>query len=63
MRSIPNNTVDTQTTNQPQNPLEYTYLLNKAKVDINENAIKSISEVPIRNSKPVTFDFTLSEFD
>ena len=38
-------------------------LLKKAKIDIGEIAITSIPDVPIRDSEPVTIDFTLSEFD
>ena len=38
-------------------------LLKKAKIDIGEIAINSIPDVPIWDSKPVTVDFTLSEFD
>ena len=38
-------------------------LLKKAKIDIGEIAINSIPDVPIRDSEPVTVDFTLSEFD
>ena len=38
-------------------------LLKEAKIDVGEIAINSIPDVPIWNSKPVTVDFTLSEFD
>ena len=38
-------------------------LLKEAKIDIGEIAINSIPDVPIWYSKPVTVDFTLSEFD
>ena len=38
-------------------------LLKEAKIDVGEIAINSIPDVPIWDSKPVTFDFTLSEFD
>ena len=38
-------------------------LLKKAKIDVGEIAINSISDVPIWDSEPVTVDFTLSEFD
>ena len=45
--------------------MEYTVkkLLKKAKIDIGEIAINSISDVPIWDSEPVALDFTLSEFD
>ena len=38
-------------------------LLKEAKIDVGEIAINSIPDVPIWDSKPVTVDFTLSEFD
>ena len=38
-------------------------LLKEAKIDVWENAINSIPDVPIWDSEPVTVDFTLSEFD
>ena len=38
-------------------------LLKEAKLDAGEIAINSIPGVPIWDSKPVTVDFTLSEFD
>ena len=38
-------------------------LLKEAKIDVGEIAINNISDVPIWDSKPVTVDFTLSEFD
>ena len=38
-------------------------LLKEAKIDVEEIAINSIPDVPIWESKPVTVDFTLSEFD
>ena len=38
-------------------------LLKEAKIDVGEIAINSIPGVPIWDSKPVTVDFTLSEFD
>ena len=38
-------------------------LLKEAKIDIGEIAINSIPDVPIWDSKPVTVDFTLPEFD
>ena len=38
-------------------------LLMEAKIDVGEIAINSIPDVPIWDSKPVTVDFTLSEFD
>ena len=38
-------------------------LLKEAKIDVGEIAIDSIPDVPIWDSKPVTVDFTLSEFD
>ena len=36
-------------------------LLEKANIDVEEIAINSIPDVPIRDSEPVTVDFTLSE--
>ena len=38
-------------------------LLKEAKINVGEIAINSIPDVPIWDSKPVTVDFTLSEFD
>ena len=38
-------------------------LLKEAKIDVGEFAINSIPDVPIWDFKPVTVDFTLSEFD
>ena len=38
-------------------------LLKETKIDVGEIAINSILHVPIWDSKPVTADFTLSEFD
>ena len=38
-------------------------LLKEAKIDVGEIAINSMPDVPIWDSKPVTVDFTLSEFD
>ena len=38
-------------------------LLKKAKINVGEIAINSIPDVPIWDSKPVTVEFTLSEFD
>ena len=38
-------------------------LLKEAKIYVGEIAINSIPDVPIWDSKPVTVDFTLSEFD
>ena len=38
-------------------------LLKVAKIDVGEIADNSIPDVPIWDSKPVTVDFTLSEFD
>ena len=38
-------------------------LLKKAKIDVGEIAINSIPDAPIRDSEPITVDFTLSEFD
>ena len=37
--------------------------MKEAKIDVGEIAINSIPDVPIWDSKPVTVDFTLSEFD
>ena len=61
---IPNTKFCTQIKNQPQILLEYTKkLLKKAKIDVGQIAINSFPDVPIRDSEPVTVDFTLSEFD
>ena len=50
--------------NQLLIPLEYTKkLLKEVKTDVGEIAINNIPDVPIWDSKPVTVDFTLSEFD
>ena len=38
-------------------------LLKEAKIDVGEIAINSMPDVPIWDSKPITVDFTLSEFD
>ena len=38
-------------------------LLKEAQIDVGEIAVNSIPDVPIWDSKPVTVDFTLSEFD
>ena len=38
-------------------------LLKEAKINVGEIAINSIPDVPIWDSKPVTVDLTLSEFD
>ena len=38
-------------------------LLKEAEIDVGEIAINSIPDVPIWDSKPVTVDFTLSDFD
>ena len=38
-------------------------LLREAEIDVGEIAINSFPDVPIWDSEPVTFDFTLSEFD
>ena len=38
-------------------------LLKEAQINVGEIAINSIPDVPIWDSKPVTVDFTLSEFD
>ena len=43
--------------------IHYKKLLKKAKIDVGEIAINSIPDVPIWDSKLVTVDFTLSEFD
>ena len=43
--------------------IHYKTLLKKAKIDVGEIASNSIPDVPIRDSEPVTVDFTLSEFD